>query len=70
MTDKAEAIRRVEEVLGSEGSTEEAVRVFRVLEERGLITFDAVSGYLFDSIGLDAADWLDILSAADAMEVN
>ena len=66
MTDKNGMIEKVEGWLGSEGSREQAERVFEVMRERGLIDFDVQDGF-YVSLSPSDRGWVEILKAADGI---
>jgi hypothetical protein len=65
VTDKNNMIRQVEELLGSEGTHEDAVRMFDALRTAGTITFDATSG--FEMAEVDEVDWQRLLARVNAI---
>jgi hypothetical protein len=68
MTDKNEIIRRIEELLGSEGSHEQAANMLPALKAAGLVTFDASAGFEFapQFYELPEREWLAMLAESDA----
>lgn len=55
MTDRLEILRQVEEMLGPEGSPDQAQALLPVLERHGHVTFDSQIGYT-----LTMPDWDDL----------
>lgn len=54
MTDRLEILRQVEEMLGPEGTPEQAQALLPILERHGHVTFDPTYGY-----ALTMPDWDD-----------
>lgn len=67
MTDRNDAVRQVEEWLGSEGTHEMAEAVFTILRESGFVTFDPQCGFEFANVP-EGAEWNAIL--AEALEAT
>jgi hypothetical protein len=69
MTDKDNMLREVEDLLGADGSKEQARAMFVILEDQGYIYFTPYRGYVLDlrRLAYDDAGWCALLIESDAL---
>jgi hypothetical protein len=66
MTDRNQIITQVEELLGSEGSREDAERLFELFyHEYDYIGFDPVDGFVMNIPDFNDEEWNQILAEAE-----
>lgn len=72
MTDKNDMLQQVEDLLGADGSKEQARAMFVILEDQGYIQFDAHRGYTLDVPDFNdfGETWCALLIESDALLVR